>query len=41
MVAVGDDWHDIESVLDHDAHHVPGFIHLASIDAFDGQHVEY
>ena len=38
--AVGDDGPDIEAALEHHGHLVPGFVHLAAVDSFDGELVE-
>src|SRR6202162_4748071 len=35
--AVGDDRRDVEATLDHRGHFVPGFVHLAAVNSFDGQ----
>src|SRR5580658_145294 len=35
-----DDWCDVYARLQHHRHLVPGFIHLASVYAFYGQHIE-
>ncbi len=40
MEAVGDDGADVEAALEHDGHFIPGFVHLAAINAFDGEHGE-
>jgi hypothetical protein len=38
--AMGDDLRDVEAALEHDCHLVPGLVHLATINAADGQLVE-
>src|SRR6266511_856455 len=38
--AVGDHRGDVQPALDHDRHLVPGLVHLAAVDALDGEHVE-
>src|SRR5580704_3280014 len=38
--AVGDDAGDVETTLKHDRHLVPGLVHLAAVDAADGELVE-
>ncbi len=38
--AVGDDRRDVEAALDHRGHFVPGFVHLAAINSFDGQAIK-
>src|ERR1700736_2876794 len=38
---VRDHWRNIEARLDHSRHFVPCFVHLATIDPFDGQTIEY
>ena len=35
-----DDRRDIHAWFQHDRHLVPGFVHLAAVDALDGEHVE-
>jgi hypothetical protein len=37
---VRNDGLDVEARLEHDGHLVPGLIHLAAVDALDGEHVE-
>src|SRR5262245_42300424 len=32
---------NVEPAFDHDRHLVPGLVHLATVDAFDGENVEY
>src|SRR5262245_11373623 len=32
---------NVEPAFDHDRHFVPGLVHLATVDALDGEHVEY
>ena len=39
-VAVGDHRGDVQARLEHDGHLVPGLVHLAAVDALDGDHVE-
>src|SRR5436190_1319041 len=41
MKAVCDDRLDVEAALQHHGHLVPGFVHLAAVDSFDGEHVEH
>src|SRR5207249_4406030 len=38
--AVSNHGREIEAALNHDGHHVPGLVHLPSIDALDSEHVE-
>src|ERR1700753_274264 len=38
--AVRDDRRNIQTRFEHDRHFVPGLIHLAAVDALDGEHVE-
>ena len=38
--AVCDHWQNVEARLDHGGHFVPRFIHLPSINSFDGQLIE-
>ena len=38
--AVSDDGRNVEAGFEHHGHFVPRLIHLATIDAFDGEHVE-
>src|SRR5580692_10200101 len=40
IVAMGDHGADVEPRLEHHGHLVPGFVHLAPVDALDGDHVE-
>src|SRR5262245_62135707 len=40
MKTVGDDGRNVQSGFEHDSHLVPGFVHLASIDTFDREHVK-
>ena len=37
---MGDDAGDVEAALEHDGHLVPGLVHLAAVDAADGELVE-
>src|SRR6266853_1058538 len=37
---VGDDAGDVEAALEHDSHLVPGLVHLAPVDAANGELVE-
>jgi len=39
--SVSDDGADIESALQHDGHFIPRFVHFASVDPVDGQHIEH
>ena len=35
-----DDGRDVQTAFDEDVHLIPSFIHFASVDAFDGEHIE-
>ena len=41
MEPVCNDRLDIQATLQHHRHFIPGFIHLAPVNAFDRQHVEH
>src|SRR5438046_619914 len=38
MKVVCDHWFNVEAALEHDGHFVPGLVHFASVNAFDGEH---
>jgi len=38
---MSDDGADIEPALQHDGHLIPRFVHFASVDAVNGQHIEH
>ena len=38
--AMGDHGGNIQATLDHHGHFIPGLIHLTTVDAMDGEHVE-
>src|SRR5712664_3711203 len=40
MESVGDHRAEIQAALDHDSHHVPGLVHLPTVNALDGEHIE-
>ena len=40
MKAVGDDRGNVQTRLNHRLHHIPGLIHLSTVDALDGEAVK-
>src|ERR1700733_14067114 len=35
-----DDWRYIQARLEHHRHQIPGLVHLAAVDALNGDHIE-